>query len=192
MKVDAIDIIGTGESSLYYDWGTKNFKWSVASAFKKYGYKVDLYFCMHDGETVEHDKILQKDYPIKEITELYKSSYFSCSISYMIAYAIYTGIKKLNIVGVDMSIGSEYQFERPSVLYWIGRAEGEGVEVNTALNKNIYMYGYETSKMLKIENKLKTKESFAKIKIDNTDGNEKQQWLGRLHTLKELKNIIRT
>ena len=43
-----IDIVGTGITTSFYDWDTDHEKWSVGSAFKSYGDKVDVYFCFHD------------------------------------------------------------------------------------------------------------------------------------------------
>lgn len=193
MEKGAIDIICTGESALAYDWSSKNQRWSVASASKHYGKDIDLYFCLHDGETVEDSKTITQDtYPLQEIITEYNSGYFACSIAYMIAYAMYKGVKKINLYGVDMSIGSEYQYERPSVLYWIGRAEGLGVKVNTTINTGNFLYGYETEKLKQILSSIDYKRQYAKGKISSTSGDEYQQWIGRLHTLSEIKNILRT
>ena len=189
----AIDIIGTGESALAYDWTGKNTRWSVASAYNSYKDAIDLYFCMHDGEKLERKGIITQDtYPLQKIIDKYNSRYFSCSISYMIAYAMYKGAKELNIYGVDMSIGSEYQFERPGVLYWIGRAEGAGIKVNTTLNNGNFLYGYERKRLYSLLDSIDLKKKYASGKINTTDGDEKQQWAGRLHTLKEFDNILRT
>lgn len=56
-------------------------------------------------------------------------AYFTNSISYMIALAIAEGYKSIGIWGVDMAAQGEYQQERPSVEYWIGLAQGLGIEV---------------------------------------------------------------
>ena len=192
MKAEAIDIICTGESSVNYDWSSKNKKWSVASAFNTFGKNIDLYFCMHDGEAVKHDSIGQKDYPIHDIVKKYKSSYFSCSPAYMIAYAMFIGIKEVNLIGCDMTIGSEYEFERPSVLYWIGRAEGAGVKVNTQLNKITFLYGYDSERANRVLSDIDLKIQHCYSRIENSEGDVKNQLLGRLHTLKEFKNILRT
>jgi hypothetical protein len=191
MNVEQVDIIGTGESSLGYDWSTNNIKWSVGSAFNSYKDNINLYFCIHDGEIVDHACITQEDYPLHDIIDEFGSEYFTCSISYMIAYAMYIGVSEINIYGVDMSIGSEYSFERPSVLYWIGRAEGMGIKVNSNLNEGLFLYGYEMDKIISMENSVNTKITYARKQIESTTGDIKNQWLGRLHTLKELKNIIR-
>ncbi len=68
-------------------------------------------------------------YPIDEIIGIYKSDYFSNSISYMIAYALYVGATKIDMYGVNMGTQSEYVYEKGSVEFWIGMAMGLGVEV---------------------------------------------------------------
>jgi len=89
-------------------------------------------------------------YPIKEIIKAYKSDYFTNSISYMIAYALFIGIKRIDIYGVAMVVGSEYAIQKPSVEYWIAYARGKGVKVNvhgfTELLKSAdkKLYGYNT------------------------------------------------
>ena len=193
MKKDAIDIIGTGESALAYDWTCKNTRWSIASANKSYGVNVDLYFCMHDGEKVEGSEMInQATYPLDKIVKKYNSRYFNCSIAYMVAYALYKGFKTINIYGVDMAIGGEYQYERPSVMYWIGRAESKGVEVNTTINNAHFLYGYESARLKTITDLFDLKRKYAKSKISTTSGDEMHQWIGRLHTINEIENIMRT
>ena len=68
-------------------------------------------------------------YPIKERQEKYKTNYFSNTISYMIAYAMYTGVKQLRFYGVDAPYGGIYETERSGIEYWLGRAEHAGVKV---------------------------------------------------------------
>jgi len=67
-------------------------------------------------------------YPIEEIKKEFKTNYFSNTISYMIAYAIYTGVKQLRFFGVDAPYGGIYETERSGIEYWLGRAEDRGVK----------------------------------------------------------------
>lgn len=68
-------------------------------------------------------------YPIDEITKEFNTEYLSNTISYMIAYAIHTGVKKLRLYGVDAPYGGIYDIERSGIEYWIGRAEGRGMKI---------------------------------------------------------------
>jgi hypothetical protein len=55
--------------------------------------------------------------------------YFTSSIAYFVAFAIYLGFKEIEIWGVDMATSSEYQGQRNCVEFWIGLATGLGIKV---------------------------------------------------------------
>ena len=88
-------------------------------------------------------------YPYKRISKKYNTNYFSNCICYMLAYALDKGYERILIYGVDMIYGSEYTEEKGGVEYWIGRAQGMGVEVeicaDSFLLKTIDLkpYGFE-------------------------------------------------
>ena len=67
-------------------------------------------------------------YPIDEIKAEFKTNYFSNTISYMIAYAIYTGVKQIRFYGVDAPYGGIYETERSGIEYRLGRAEDRGMK----------------------------------------------------------------
>lgn len=72
-------------------------------------------------------------YPLREMVAWCEANkivpYFTNSISYMIAMAIFDGYKTIGIWGVDMAADGEYEKERPSVEYWIGVAGKFGIDV---------------------------------------------------------------
>ena len=68
-------------------------------------------------------------YPYNRIVERFGTEFFSNSICYMLAYAIYKNYRKIRMYGVDMVGQLEYQIERGGVEYWVGRAEGVGIKV---------------------------------------------------------------
>ena len=68
-------------------------------------------------------------YPLDQIMKKFNTEYLANTISYMIAYAIYTGVKKLRLFGVDAPYGGIYDIERSGIEYWIGRANEAGMEV---------------------------------------------------------------
>ncbi len=88
-------------------------------------------------------------YPLEEVVKQY-GDYFTNTISYMIALAIYEGAKEIGVYGVDMSTSEEYQKQRPSCEYYLGIAVGKGIKVTihpaADLLKTRYLYGYETEK----------------------------------------------
>jgi len=68
-------------------------------------------------------------YPYNRIVEKFGTEFFTNSICYMLAYAIYKKYKKIRMYGIDMVGQIEYQIERGGIEYWVGRAEGMGIEV---------------------------------------------------------------
>lgn len=91
-------------------------------------------------------------YPKDEIVGRF-GSYFTNSISYMIALAIHEGATHLHLYGVDMaqqavSVKSEYAHQRPSCEYFLGLATGMGIDVavhaKSDLLKNWKLYAFES------------------------------------------------
>lgn len=68
-------------------------------------------------------------FPLKEVTKI-TGDYFSCSLSYMVAMAIYEEVEHIGFYGVTMSDG-DYQHQRPNMEYLIGLARGKGITVDT-------------------------------------------------------------
>jgi hypothetical protein len=71
-------------------------------------------------------------YPYRRIVEHFDGmgrEFFTNSICYMIAYALYKGYEKIRMYGIDMATSMEYILERGGIEYWVGRAEGMGVGV---------------------------------------------------------------
>lgn len=67
-------------------------------------------------------------YPIEKIGPEF-DGYLSSSISYMMALAIHEGFDRIELYGVEMPVGSDYFWQRPNMMWLIGLAEGEGIEV---------------------------------------------------------------
>jgi len=78
----------------------------------------------------EHDNVpSSKRYPIEEIIKEFGSDYFTNSIAYAIALAIYFEAEEIKLYGASLAWESEYYYERPCVEYWIAYARGRGVKV---------------------------------------------------------------
>ena len=73
--------------------------------------------------------IKTKPYPYKRIVEKFGTEFFSCTVCYMIAYALYKGYDKIRMYGVDMITTKEYEREKGGVEFWVGIARGMGCEV---------------------------------------------------------------
>ena len=90
-------------------------------------------------------------------------AYFTNSISFMIALAIYEGFKEIHVYGVDLAIGVEYIEQRPSCEYYLGIAKGRGIKlflpIESDLLKTRFIYGYDEVRkdawMKKMESTLK-------------------------------------
>ena len=74
-------------------------------------------------------------YPFDEINDWVSEldpngrNYFTNSVSYMIALALYERFDIIHLYGVDMAVGSEYEKQRPSCEWWLGIAKGLGIEL---------------------------------------------------------------
>lgn len=88
-------------------------------------------------------------FPLKEIYEKYGIFYFTNTVCFMIAYALYTGVESIDFWGIAQSGMKEYLNERRGVEFWIGIATGLGTKITingpSSLlkhDKNI-VYGYK-------------------------------------------------
>lgn len=77
--------------------------------------------------------------------------YFTSTVAFMIAYAIYEKVDSIDIYGITLSTEEEYTFERPCIEFWVGYAMGQGIEVtihkpsnllSSAPNYGIYAYDW--------------------------------------------------
>lgn len=68
-------------------------------------------------------------FPREGIVQALGYDYFTSTIAYMIAYAIYQDFKELHLYGVDMAAETEYFQERPCVEFWLGVAHAKGIQI---------------------------------------------------------------
>jgi len=99
-------------------------------------------------ETKQPDVPMSVDFPWEPLISSF-GSYFTNSISWMIALAIFEGFKKIALYGIDMAQDSEFEYERPSVEYFLGIAKGAGIELiipaESDLLKTMWIYPLENS-----------------------------------------------
>lgn len=86
-------------------------------------------------------------YPLEEVLKLFPRAYFNNTISWMIALALLEGFETVGIWGVDMALDgvhgqSEYGHQRPSVEYFVGWADGHGVEFYIPVESEICKCGF--------------------------------------------------
>lgn len=101
------------------------------------------------------------NYPIDQVIKYFGTDYFSNTIDYMIALAIYEGATEINLYGVAVNTPDEYLYQRAGIHFWVGQAMGRGIKVRIMdKNSNILrvdgcrttilkahtglIYGYET------------------------------------------------
>ncbi len=83
-------------------------------------------------------------YPIESAYDL-GHGYLTSSFAYMFALAVMMRYERIEVYGFDMSHDSEYADQKPCAEYWIGKAEGLGIEVVLPpacplLRGNLYAY----------------------------------------------------
>jgi hypothetical protein len=94
-------------------------------------------------------------YPIEEVHEYIfghllrngeRNLYYQSSFSYMMALAIYEGVSRIEIYGVDMTNDTEYNYQKPSGELMIGVALGHGIDVVLQPNSGLckaQLYAYD-------------------------------------------------
>jgi len=96
---------------------------------------------------------LSQAFPLEKCVEVFGYPYFTNTICYMIAFAIMSGAREIQLFGINQVGGQEYAEERGGVEYWIGQALGRGISVTVNGDKsqvmkykgkgrNSLLYGY--------------------------------------------------
>jgi hypothetical protein len=92
-------------------------------------------------------------YPLERINSMGFRPSFASTFAYQIALAISLKMHTIRLVGIYMIEGREALIERANLLYWIGVAEGLGIEVqivdsheNLATHPHLYGYDYNIDK----------------------------------------------
>jgi len=93
-------------------------------------------------------------YPLREIIKTLGNPplYFTCTWAYQIALAIYEGFEEIGMFGANLPIGSprERTVETACVQYWLGVAQGRGIEVHIPESDSLlyhrYLYGFDYQK----------------------------------------------
>ncbi len=102
---------------------------------------------------------LSIEYPFEEILKMFPRKYFTNTISWELGLAIAMDFKEIGCWGVDMSVGSEWYYQRPSVEYFLGIIEGKGIPLTIPaeadLLKTLFMYGLEEKRQGLFEKKIK-------------------------------------
>jgi len=76
-------------------------------------------------------------YPYKRIVEHFHTNFFTDTICYMIAYALYKGYDYLRLYGVDMATRLEYLLEKGGIEFWLGMAMGMGCKIEVSRGSTV-------------------------------------------------------
>jgi hypothetical protein len=68
-----------------------------------------------------------KAYPYEEVCDFFNTNFFSNSICYMLAYALFRGYKDITLYGFNFALANEYKDELPGMHYWLGVANAMGL-----------------------------------------------------------------
>jgi hypothetical protein len=99
-------------------------------------------------------------FPHSKIQSFFNTNYFTCSIAWLIAFAILEGFERIELWGFRLSDGKPghaHAWERPCFFYWVKQARDRGIEVtyqqeiqalpHIAGDPSTYdgpLYGYDT------------------------------------------------
>ena len=169
-----IGLLGSHHSLEFAPWDDSSWElWGHASSRHFYQREPERYFDLHRRECWEmahkQDRYMNwlrknivpiymqevsKDVPAsirypKEILFAEYRGYFTCHAAYMIALALSEGVTHIGLWGINYSGDSEYGTQRGSCEYWLGFAEGKGVQIIlpyrcNLLNHPTQLYGYES------------------------------------------------
>lgn len=146
-------------------------------------------------------------YPLQEVIQFFKdkgltsdmAKYLTNTISIETALAIREGFKEIQIWGVDMAVGTEYEHQRPSCEFWLGIAQGMGIKIyipdEADLLKTRFIYGFEETKQMAFNHKTDdmVKNMSRKLgELQNriaADKSAADQYAGAIHAVKEVKKI---
>ena len=82
--------------------------------------------------------IVRGELPVKKI--------FSSSFNYQISLALHEGYERIEMYGISLLGEGEYAYQREAMAYWLGKADGMGVEIwlpETCALLVEPLYGYE-------------------------------------------------
>ena len=131
------------------------------------------------------------EFPKDAIMEEF-GNYFTNSISWEIALAIYEGFSTIYLYGVDMATDSEYAYERPSVEYFLGWAKGRGINIvvpeKSDLLKTMWLYPFEDSAPMRT--KIESRRAELRARANELAAQETNLHDQRMNILGALENMI--
>lgn len=94
------------------------------------------------------------EFPLTEVVARFGQAYFNSTAAYAVAYAVYLGVKRLEVYGFDFTYPNAHHAEkgRACVEFWLGIAVANGVDVKVPHASSLLdacapeerLYGYDT------------------------------------------------
>jgi len=85
-------------------------------------------------------------FPIERCIDL-ATDYFTSTVALLIAWGVHQGYSTIGLWGIDLIVGTEYEFQKACAEFWLGVAHGKGVHIvipdSSALLRHSHRYGYE-------------------------------------------------
>jgi len=85
-------------------------------------------------------------YPLEEVLKLTPHKYLRSSPALALALAIYLGYEHIRLYGSELTSNTEYAYQAPNYAYWIGFAEGRGIDLELCCWQSEFdqrIYGYD-------------------------------------------------
>jgi hypothetical protein len=87
-------------------------------------------------------------FPRAAVQAHFQTTQFTVSVDWMIAFAMMQGYQRIVLNGIGTRMEPTYQYAHKGILYWIGRAQGAGldlvIEGPSCYRAPEKVYGYET------------------------------------------------
>jgi hypothetical protein len=86
------------------------------------------------------------EYPLAAVLAHFPRRYFKLSAAYALALAILQGYTEIHYWGMELTSDTEYTYQADCWRYWVGVADGRGVDIVNHCNHNLFdesLYGYD-------------------------------------------------
>jgi hypothetical protein len=164
-----VNIIGKGKS--WVDAPTEGENWGITQLILRRPVSLVIDMNVYDdgrwGDQERKDAIKSKGlcvernipyidlatYPIKEVIERFETDYFSSTVDYAIALALFRGYKEINLYGITLGI-ADYSKLKCGCDFWCGYAKGLGAKIKVHGESTVMkttdglIYGYDTKQEL--------------------------------------------
>lgn len=86
-------------------------------------------------------------FPREAVQDYHQSKRFTCSVDWLIGLAMAWGFRRIVLNGIGARFQDDFQFAHRGILYWLGKAEGAGIELviegPSCYAMPTEVYGYE-------------------------------------------------